>query len=100
MGILGLGKGETDEAAAQGAPAGSALERARAGQGDSGVFSGAVTGLVEILRQAQIAAGSTRKPFEFYLVAAALFLVITWLSQHVFDWLEKRASRNMVRGAA
>ena len=49
MGILGLGKGETDEAAAQGAPAGSALERARAGQGDSGVFSGAVTGLVENL---------------------------------------------------
>ena len=59
-----------------------------------------VTGLVEILRQAQIAAGSTRKPFEFYLIAAALFLVITWLSQRVFDWLEKRASRSMVREAA
>ena len=43
-----------------------------------------VTGLVELLRQAQIAAGSTRKPFEFYLIAGAIFLVITWLSQRVF----------------
>ena len=30
-----------------------------------------VTGLVELMRQAHIAAGSTRQPFTFYLVAAA-----------------------------
>ena len=32
-----------------------------------------VTGLVEIMRQSHIAAGSTRQPFTFYLVAAALY---------------------------
>ncbi|MCW5710571.1 ABC transporter permease [Shinella sp.] len=57
-----------------------------------------VTGLVELLRQSQIAAGSTRKPFEFYLIAGAIFLVITWLSQRVFSWLEKRARRSMAGG--
>jgi octopine/nopaline transport system permease protein len=57
-----------------------------------------VTGLVELLRQAQIAAGSTRKPFEFYLIAGAIFLVITWLSQRVFSWLEKRARRSTSGG--
>lgn len=54
-----------------------------------------VTGLVELLRQAQIAAGSTRKPFEFYLIAGAIFLIITWLSQLVFGWLERRSARSM-----
>ena len=57
-----------------------------------------VTGLVELLRQSQIAAGSTRKPFEFYLIAGAIFLVITWLSQQVFAWLERRARRSMAGG--
>ena len=55
-----------------------------------------VTGLVELLRQAQIAAGSTRKPFEFYLIAGAIFLVITWLSQRVFSWLEKTGAAQHV----
>lgn len=59
-----------------------------------------VTGLVELLRQSQIAAGSTRKPFEFYLIAGAIFLVITWLSQRVFSWLEKRGRRSMAGGLA
>ena len=57
-----------------------------------------VTGLVELLRQSQIAAGSTRKPFEFYLIAGAIFLVITWVSQRVFSWLEKRTRRSMAGG--
>jgi octopine/nopaline transport system permease protein len=59
-----------------------------------------VTGLVELLRQSQIAAGSTRKPFEFYLIAGAIFLAITWLSQRIFSWLERRAGRSMSRGLA
>lgn len=59
-----------------------------------------VTGLVELLRQSQIAAGSTRKPFEFYLIAGAIFLAITWLSQRVFSWLEKRARRSTAGGLA
>ncbi len=34
-----------------------------------------VIGLVELMRQAQIGAGSTRQPFSFFLTAAALYLV-------------------------
>lgn len=59
-----------------------------------------VTGLVELLRQSQIAAGSTRRPFEFYLIAGAIFLAITWLSQRVFAWLDRRASRSLRREVA
>lgn len=59
-----------------------------------------VTGLVELLRQSQIAAGSTRKPFEFYLVAGAIFLFITWVSQHIFERLERRASRSLPQEAS
>lgn len=58
-----------------------------------------VTGLVELLRQSQIAAGSTRRPFEFYLVAGAIFLAITWLSQLVLAWLERRSRRSMAGGS-
>jgi octopine/nopaline transport system permease protein len=47
-----------------------------------------VTGLVELLRQSQIAAGSTRRPFEFYLTVLVLYLVITWASSIVFRHLE------------
>mgnify|MGYP001030245425 CR=1 FL=1 len=59
-----------------------------------------VTGLVELLRQSQIAAGSTRKPFEFYLIAGAIFLLITWLSQHIFERLEKYTSRGVAQEAS
>lgn len=58
-----------------------------------------VTGLVEILRQSQIAAGSTRKPFEFYLTALVLYLVITWVSSLLFGRLENRAMRGFRRMA-
>jgi len=57
-----------------------------------------VTGLVELLRQAQIAAGSTRKPFEFFLIAGAIFLAITWISQHVFSCFERRTGRYAAGG--
>jgi len=57
-----------------------------------------VTGLVELLRQAQIAAGSTRRPFEFFLIAGAIFLAITWFSQLVFAWFERRTGRYMSGG--
>jgi octopine/nopaline transport system permease protein len=56
-----------------------------------------VTGLVEILRQSQIAAGSTRKPFEFYLTAIVLYLVITWISSILFRRLETRSLRGIRR---
>jgi octopine/nopaline transport system permease protein len=56
-----------------------------------------VTGLVELLRQSQIAAGSTRRPFEFYLTAVVLYLVITWASSIVFRRLETRTLRGARR---
>jgi octopine/nopaline transport system permease protein len=56
-----------------------------------------VTGLVEIMRQAHIAAGSTRQPFTFYLVAAALYLVLTTFSNYGFQRAEGWASRGVRR---
>lgn len=56
-----------------------------------------VTGLVELLRQSQIAAGSTRRPFEFYLTVVVLYLVITWASSNVFRHLETRTLRGTRR---
>ncbi|WP_377810260.1 ABC transporter permease subunit [Azospirillum sp. A29] len=54
-----------------------------------------VIGLVELMRQAQIGAGSTRQPFSFFLTAAALYLVITFLSGIAFRSLEARATRGI-----
>ena len=39
-----------------------------------------VTGLVEIMRQSYIAAGSTRDPLFFYSFAALLYLILTFIS--------------------
>lgn len=57
-----------------------------------------VTGLVELLRQTQIAAGSTRKPFEFYLIAAMIYLIITWVTQFGFEEMERRSRRSINGG--
>ena len=48
-----------------------------------------VTGLVEIMRQSYIAAGSTRDPLFFYSFAAVLYLFLTFLSLKIFNKLEK-----------
>ena len=47
-----------------------------------------VTGLVEIMRQSYIAAGSTRDPLFFYTVAAILYLILTFLSTKIINRLE------------
>jgi octopine/nopaline transport system permease protein len=52
-----------------------------------------VTGLVEIMRQSYIAAGSTRDPLFFYSFAAALYLFLTFLSLKIFNKLEKNYSK-------
>lgn len=52
-----------------------------------------VTGLVEIMRQSHVAAGSSRHPFLFYTLAAALFLILTTFSGTGFRRLEKWAGR-------
>ncbi len=52
-----------------------------------------VTGLVELLRQVSVAAGSTREPFLFYVTGAALYLVITSVSGVLFQAAERRSRR-------
>ncbi|HEX5078035.1 MAG TPA: ABC transporter permease [Geminicoccaceae bacterium] len=58
-----------------------------------------VTGLVEIMRQAHIAAGSTRQPFTFYVVAAVLYLLLTTFSNHGFQRAESWANRGVRRAS-
>jgi octopine/nopaline transport system permease protein len=53
-----------------------------------------VTGLTELLRQAQVASGSTKQPFTFYVTAAAAYLVLTSIS----SWLFRRAEVQAMRG--
>lgn len=56
-----------------------------------------VTGLIELLRQAQVGSGSTRQPFDFYTTAALLYLVMTTISTWLFDKAEARTSRGLRR---
>ena len=52
-----------------------------------------VTGLVEIMRQSYIAAGSTRDPLFFYSFAAVLYLLLTYFSMKLLNRLEIKYSR-------
>ena len=52
-----------------------------------------VTGLVEIMRQSYIAAGSTRDPLFFYSFAAVLYLLLTFLSMKIINRLEIKYSK-------
>lgn len=65
---------------------------------DSSLIS--VTGLSELMRISQVAAGSTRQPFTFYLAGGALYLVLTVLSNRIFEFAEGRAARGMRRADA
>ncbi len=61
---------------------------------DSALIS--VIGLVELMRQAQIGAGSTREPFLFYTAAACLYFVIAAVTGLAFRAAETRASRGIL----
>ena len=52
-----------------------------------------VTGLVEIMRQSYIAAGSTRDPLLFYTVAAILYLSLTFLSMKIINKMELKYNK-------
>ena len=52
-----------------------------------------VTGLVEIMRQSYIAAGSTRDPLFFYSFAAILYLMLTFVSMKLINKFEVKYSR-------
>ena len=59
-----------------------------------------VIGLVEIMRQAAVASGSTKQPFTFYLVAAVLYLGLTSISNRGFNRAEVWAARGVRQDAA
>jgi len=60
---------------------------------DSALVS--VIGLVELMRQAQVGAGSTREPFAFYCTAAVLYLMIALLTGALFRHAERRSLRGI-----
>jgi octopine/nopaline transport system permease protein len=107
---LAISKGELEAAAAIGMHRGLRLRRiimpqvlrfAIPGIGnvwqlslkDSALIS--VTGLAELMRTSQVAAGSTRQYFLFFIVGGCLYLVLTTLSDRVFSRAERRADRSM-----
>ena len=59
---------------------------------DSALIS--VTGLIELMRASEVAAGSTRNYFVFYLAGGALYLVLTLFSNQVFNRAETRVNRS------
>lgn len=56
-----------------------------------------VTGLVEIMRQATVGAGSTKQPFTFYAAACVLYLILTTVSGLGFGRAERWAARGVRR---
>lgn len=58
---------------------------------DSALVS--ITGLAELMRTSLVAAGSTRRPFLFFVAAMALYLVLTSASSALFRMLERRGQR-------
>ena len=51
-----------------------------------------VIGLQDMVYNASVAGGSTRKPFTFFLVAAFLYLIITGASDMGLRWMDKHYS--------
>ena len=62
---------------------------------DSSLIS--VTGLTEIMRVAQVASGSTRQPFTFYLAGGALYLLLTIFSNRVVRFRRSARPRQPAR---
>ncbi|EIK96838.1 amino acid ABC transporter inner membrane protein [Pseudomonas sp. M47T1] len=62
---------------------------------DSALIS--VIGLVELMRASQVAAGSTRQYFTFYIVGGVCYLILTGLSGRLFHLAESRVQRTQRR---
>lgn len=110
--VLALSKGELEAARAYGMPSTLLFRRIILPQAARFAIPGvgnvwqlvlkesaliSVVGLIELMRQAQIGAGSTRQPFTFFLTAAVFYLLISFVSGHVFRLTEKRAMRGIRR---
>jgi len=57
-----------------------------------------VVGLNDIMRQAQVAIGSTKEPFTFFMLAAIIYLLLTAVTTAVTMWME-RVSNPAARGS-
>lgn len=64
---------------------------------DSALIS--VTGLAELMRTSQVAAGSTRQYFLFFIAGGLLYLLLTSLSDRIFNGAERRANRSLAPAA-
>ena len=65
---------------------------------DSALIS--VTGLAELLRTSQVAAGSTHNYFLFFVVGGALYLLMTSVSNRIFNRAEAHVGRSFRRNFA
>jgi octopine/nopaline transport system permease protein len=52
-----------------------------------------VTGLVEIVRQLNIASGSTHRPFDFYITGAFIYLALSLITDNLFRGAERVLAR-------
>jgi His/Glu/Gln/Arg/opine family amino acid ABC transporter permease subunit len=58
-----------------------------------------VIGLEEIMRRSQIAVSVSKEPFNFFMIAAGIYLCLTVLAMTGMYFLEKRAGRGIRRSA-
>ena len=63
---------------------------------DSALVS--VTGLAELMRTSQVAAGSTHQYFLFYVLGGSLYLILTSLSDRAFGAGEARVNKSFGHG--
>jgi len=56
-----------------------------------------ITGVAELLRQAQVGAGSTGLPFDFYLIAGLIYLAISTVSGGLMRLAERHFNRGVRR---
>ncbi|WP_016584886.1 ABC transporter permease subunit, partial [Yersinia pestis] len=47
----------------------------------------------DLMLQTKSIATRTQEPFTWYVIAAAIYLVVTLLSQYVLKWIELRTTR-------
>lgn len=106
--VLAVSRGELEAARAIGMPTATLMRRilipqvlryALPGIGnvwqlslkDSALIS--VTGLAELLRASQVAAGSTHQYFVFFIAGGTLYLLMTAMSNRIFNHAESRVAR-------
>lgn len=65
---------------------------------DSALIS--VTGVIEIMRASQIISGSTGEYLRYYMVGGACYLILTFITNQLFERMEKRMNHARSKSAA